>query len=590
MALTLNSPGVFLNENDTSQVTQGPITVGAALVGPTVKGPVNIPTVVTTYSQYKSLFGATFSDINGNTQEYLTSIAAYNYFQQGGTSLLVTRVANGAYSAATASIAGTANTGSTQGNPSFILETISQGALMNSLAASGSLGYGISGSLGNSGSVDNVRWEITSANTASGQFSLNIRQGNDYNNKKTILESWANISLDPNSPNYIEYIIGNQAQIPSQDASGNWYLKTTGSYVNNSSYIRVKSVLTPTPTYLDTLGQPKAQYTASIPLIGSGTLEGGFTAATGTVSATVTGSMFDQIPSTANVAIQGVIATDYTASIGLLSNKDDYQYNVVYAPGLTLQNASSVLGTLISNTQNRGDAIAVVDTVAYNVTNTNTVTSYAQAVDSSYAATYYPWLQMRSIETGKLVWTPASTVVPAAYEYNDKVGQPWFAPAGISRGSLPTVVQPERKLTAADRDILYNGKVNPIAIFPGQGAAIYGQKTLQSANSALNRVNVRRLLIELKQNINQVASTLLFEPNTTATRNSFLNQVNPYLSYVQQKQGLYAFQVVMDDTNNTADIIDRNLLVGAIYLQPTKTSEFIVVDFNITPTGATFGA
>jgi phage tail sheath protein FI len=145
-------------------------------------------------------------------------------------------------------------------------------------------------------------------------------------------------------------------------------------------------------------------------------------------------------------------------------------------------------------------------------------------------------------------------------------------------------------LTTSDRDALYQGKVNPISILPGQGTVILGQKTLQSANSALNRVNVRRLLIELKANINQISSTLLFEPNTAATRNSFLNQVNPYLQFVQQKQGLFAFQVVMDETNNTADVIDRNQLVGAIYLQPTKTSEFIIVDFNITPTGATFGA
>lgn len=628
MALTLNSPGVFLNENDSSQVTQGPITVGAALVGPTVKGPVNIPTVVTTYSQYKSVFGATFTDVNGTTQEYLNSIAAYNYFQQGGTSLLVTRIVSGTYAPAVAYVesGGTTGsfsgalanviTGSLTGSAAFVLETISQGSMMNFLADSrlvsasfgtnGTLGLvgasgdvsssltqayfaGASGSLV-SGSSDNIRWEITAANTSTGQFTLSIRQGNDYDNRKSVLETWANLSLDPNSPNYIEYIIGNQTRNIAVDAGGNFYLQLTGSYANNSSYIRVKSVPNPTPNYLDSLGQAKNQYTASIPRVGTGTLKGAFIQAQGTVSSTVTGSMFDQIPTSTNQPIQGVSSTDYTASIGVLSNKDEYQYNVIYAPGLTLQNSPGVLGTLVSNTQNRGDAIAVIDTVGYATNNTSTVITQAQSIDSSYAATYYPWLQLRSQETGKLVWAPASTVVPAAYEYNDKVGQPWFAPAGINRGALTTVVQPERRLTSADRDALYQGKVNPIAVFPGQGTVIYGQKTLQAANSALNRVNVRRLLIELKQNINQVAAGLLFEPNTTATRNSFLNQVNPYLSYVQQKQGLYAFQVVMDDTNNTADIIDRNMLVGAIYLQPTKTSEFIIVDFNITPTGATFGA
>jgi hypothetical protein len=410
MALTLNSPGVFLNENDTSQVTTGPISVGAALVGPTVKGPVNTPTVVTTYSQYKSIFGATFSDANGNTQEYLNSIAAYNYFQQGGTSLLVTRVVTGVYAPAEAYVESIATTGSLTGtisnvitgitaSTSFVLETLSQGSIMNltltspvvsasfngaartlnfvglSGDVSASLSASFNGPSGSlvSGSADNVRWEITAADVTSGQFSLSIRQGNDYDNKKTVLETWSNLSLDPNSPNYIEYVIGNQAsQITLNPSTGEWYLKTDGSYVNNSKYVRVKSVAKPTPNYLDALGQPKNEFTASIPAVGSGILKGAFVSAQGSVSTTVTGSMFDQIPQVAGVPIQGVLALDYTSSIGLLSNKDSYQYNVIYTPGLTLQNAPSVVATMISNTQDRGDAIAVVDTVAYNTTNIST--------------------------------------------------------------------------------------------------------------------------------------------------------------------------------------------------------------------------
>jgi phage tail sheath protein FI len=593
MAVTLNSPGIFLNENDSSQITTGPIAVGAALVGPTVKGPVNIPTVVTTYSDFKSKFGASFVDPLGTTTEYLTSIAAYNYFQQGGSSLLVSRVVNGAYAPATSVISGSVYSGSI--SSSFVLETLSQGSIMNNLSSdyatagtSASLYSGSSALV--SGSSDNIRWEITAANTSSGQFSLSIRQGNDYEGSKTVLESWNNLSLDPNSPNYIEYVIGNQASQLTKDGAGVFYLATTGSYSNNSRYVRVKSVPNPTPNYLDPTGKPKEQYIGLIPAIGSGSYFGGFTAATGDVNTSVTSSMFENIPTLPNLPIQGVVSDNYTSSISALSNKDLFQYNVVYMPGVTLQNATTLISTLVSNTQQRGDAIAVIDTVGYNQPSTNTAIGLAQTIDSSYAATYYPWLQMRSQETGKLVFCPPSTVVPAAYEFNDRVGQPWFAPAGINRGALPTVVQPERRLTVSDRDILYQGKVNPIGVLPGQGTVILGQKTLQSSNSALNRVNVRRLLIELKSNINQISSTLLFEPNTTATRNSFLNQVNPYLQFVQQKQGLFAFQVVMDETNNTADVIDRNQLVGAIYLQPTRTSEFIIVDFNITPTGATFGA
>jgi uncharacterized protein len=186
------------------------------------------------------------------------------------------------------------------------------------------------------------------------------------------------------------------------------------------------------------------------------------------------------------------------------------------------------------------------------------------------------------------VWSPASTMIGGVYAFTDASSEPWFAPAGINRGGLSTVITAERKLSQGNRDTLYKGNVNPIATFPGQGVVVYGQKTLQKQASALDRVNVRRLLIALKSYIGQVAQNLVFEQNTAATRNAFLSQVNPYLETVQQRQGLYAYRVVMDDSNNTPDVIDRNQMVGAIYLQPTKTAEFIILDFNVLPTGATF--
>ena len=173
MAETLISPGVFLNENDLSQITQGPIAAGAAILGPTVTGPVNIPTLVTTYSDYKSLFGAAFIS-GGANYEYLTSIAALNYFEQGGDSLLVTRVASGSYTAATSSILGA------NGTASFQLETLSKGDIMNNVG-----GTSVNGSLP-SGSSSNVRYEIIASSSGSGLFSLIIRRGDDYNNSKTI--------------------------------------------------------------------------------------------------------------------------------------------------------------------------------------------------------------------------------------------------------------------------------------------------------------------------------------------------------------------------------------------------------------------
>ena len=217
-------------------------------------------------------------------------------------------------------------------------------------------------------------------------------------------------------------------------------------------------------------------------------------------------------------------------------------------------------------------------------------TGTAASVDNSYVSAYWPWLQLVDPDSGQLVWTPASTLIPGVYAFNDKTSEAWFAPAGINRGGLSNVVQAERKLTQTNRDDLYTGKVNPIATFPGRGVVVFGQKTLQSSASALDRVNVRRLLIELKSYISQIADNLVFEQNTAATRNNFLSQVNPYLESVQQRQGLYAFKVVMNDSNNGPDVIDRNELRGAIYIQPTKTAEFIYLDFNILPTGAEFPA
>lgn len=578
MAETLLSPGVLTRENDQTLITQGPITAGLALLGPTVKGPVNIPTLVTSYSDYKSKFGGAFESASIQ-YEYLTSIAAYNYFQQGGQTALITRVVSGSYSPADATVRSIAHPDSS----SFELETLSHGDLMNN---SGSIGA--SGSL-ISGSSDNIRWEVGSLDSGSGQFSLIIRRGDDNQKSKTILETWNNLTLDPNSPNYIEAVIGNQRPEFLTDGDGVPYIANTGSFVNNSRYVRVKSVTNPTYNYLDNNGNFKPEYTASLPQVGSGSLEGAFENGQGGVygngaNGNTRLKMFDEIDVS---SIQGLEASYYTASLALLQNQDEYDYEVLVMPGVTIENGSAATTTAIDTVTDRGDSIAVVDTRDYGATISQTVTS-AATVDSSYAATYWPWVQTLSAETGKLVWVPASTLIPGVYVTNDRLGAEWFAPAGFNRGGVGGAIQAERKLTPANRDTLYLGKVNPIASFPGQGPTIFGQKTLQTKSTALDRVNVRRLLIELKRTIGQIGEGLLFEQNTAATRNRFLAQVNPYLESIQQRQGLFAYRVVMDETNNTADVIDRNQMVGQIYIQPTRTAEFIVLDFNVTPTGVEF--
>ena len=588
MAETLISPGVLARENDMSQLTTGPVQAGAAIIGPTVKGPAEVPKMVTSYSDYVAQFGAAFTS-GSDEFSYFTSISAYNYFQNGGATLIVSRAVPTAMTAATSSFISNSRAAGGVVQNVFTLETLGEGDYNNS--ANGLygpfgqvMGTGNTGSNNTllSGSADNLRWEITTPDTASGVFSLVIRRGDDTLKSKRVLETFANLSLDPKASNYIAKVIGDQKQV-KRGSGTDLYLQTTGSFPNASKYVRVAAVNLKTPDYLDNAGNAKTQFTASIPVA----MSGAFGGASGSMVKTNTKNLYYQEIS--NTDTQGLDGHDYTDPINILANRDDFRYNLISTPGLLYENATHAtpLNLLISNTENRGDNIIVMDLVNYNSTVTQ-VGQQAASLDTSYAAAYWPWLQITDPDTRQLCWVPASTMIPGVYAYNDRAGEAWFAPAGINRGGLGTVRQAERKLTQTNRDTLYTTKVNPIATFPGTGVVVFGQKTLQTKASALDRVNVRRLLITLKNYISQIADTLVFEQNTAATRNNFLTQVNPYLESVQQRQGLYAFKVVMDDSNNTPDVIDRNQLIGAIYLQPTKTAEFIYLDFNILPTGATF--
>ena len=664
------SPGVFQNESDQSLVQRGIQGTATAIVGPTVLGQPFVPTYVTSYSEFVQKFGETFKS-GSYYYEYLTSLTAKDFFQNGGQTLLVTRIISGTsglstyasssvssvatltagtaatatlnltnaataqhsasingtytlsltgssaqdvYNILTASVAYSAISSSvvsasfstpnviftaipkgTVGNnyyytsgsttvlftggidvESFALETITWSNIMNN---SGSMSAGAL----TSGSATNVRWEVTSVNTGSGTFNLAIRQGNDNTAQPNYIETWPNLSLDPALPNFISRVIGDIKPVYRLDSDGSPFIDYTGSYANASQYVRVKSITIPNIDSIDNNGFFKSgSYSGSLPIVGSGSRGGGFGG--GTVATTTVQLMNESI---SNTNIQGFAPADYITAFNLLSNKDEYQFNVLLAPGVTLSNSAAA--TMISTCEGRGDAIAIVDTVAYGSTVTGATTA-AAGQSSNYAATYWPWIQLYSSTLGKSVWAPASTVMGGVLAFNDQVGAEWFAPAGLNRGGVPSVLKAERKLSQNDRDNLYNGNVNPLATFPGEGVVVFGQKTLQRKATALDRVNVRRLLIALKDFIGQVGKNLVFEQNTNVTRNRFLAQVNPYLESVVQRQGLYAYKVVMDDTNNTADVIDRNQLVGQIYIQPTKTAEFIILNFNVLPTGATFPA
>ena len=764
MAETLISPGVIARENDQSFVTAQPVERGAAIIGPAVIGPVERPTLISSFSSYQAIFGGALQS-GSNEYSYLTSIAANQYFQNGGTSLLVTRVTSGSFTSATSttiqnnvesatsglfgnilsgmaanqgsgsaapatytgvalntdsgagsgaqvqvvtsnsngiliigtltlgsggtslvngtytvSLAGGSGTGATAtvvvggeavssvtvvgvgsgfavgdvltiagsdlggsgtyslgaltqpqiltevqsiivtedgagyaandavsitagdiGSPSvapvitltdamienqsaFELETISEGVLLNNTYPLGSDtgGLNLAGGALVSGSVDNIRWEILSANTASGVFSLAIRRGNDDTNNKVILEQYNNISLDPFASNYIGRAIGDVSTTLVTEGSDT-FLQESGSFPQISNYVRVKSVNAATPNYFDNNGIAKSEFTSSIPVVGSGSFDG---AVGSNIPVGRAANFYQNISAT---DAQGLVGSDYTNAIALLSDTDSYQYNVLSVPGLNYQDHATQVNSVMNNTIARGDAIAVIDLVRYNQP-IATVTTQAAGIDNSYSAAYWPWLQTVDPNSGQLVFIPASTFIPGVYAFTDASSDPWFAPAGITRGGMGQVVRAERRLTSTNRDTLYEANVNPIATFPQQGVVVFGQKTLQKAASALDRVNVRRLLITLKDFISQIADNLVFEQNTIATRQNFLTQVNPYLESVQQRQGLYAFKVVMDESNNTPDVIDRTELVGQIFLQPTRTAEFIMLDFNVLPTGATFPA
>ena len=591
MAEAIISPGVYTNENDQSAVSQGPVVVGAAIVGPTVNGVPYVPTIVTSYSDYIAKFGTTFENGTNGAAEYFTSIAARNYFENGGNTMLVTRITHtGTGSTALSSFASASVASSGALATSFTLETLAWGAQMNNAG-----GTVVSGALP-SGSADNVRWEVSNVNYNLGTFTLLVRSGNDNNAQKNILETWTNLSMDVNQPNYIARVIGDTKPVYTYSAvDGQGYIEYNGDFPNQSRYIRVATVpQVQYNTFTNNGNYNAAAYSSSLPAPGSGSLNGAFNG--GIPDTDLTGSryMYENIISGVTNA-QGFTSADFAPALSLLNNTDEYQFNLLFAPGLFLNGGNAAINLGANNAdpiavcEGRADALAVVDTLPYGGTIVGAATA-ANASNSSYGATYWPWCQVFSSAMGKLVWVPASVLMGGVFAFTDEVSAPWFAPAGITRGGIPNVIKVERKLSLNDRNTLYVDNVNPLATFPGEGVVVFGQKTLQQKASALDRVNVRRLLIALKNYIGGVGRSLVFEQNTAVTRNAFLNQVNPYLDNVVQKQGLYAYKVVMDESNNTPDVVDRNQLIGQIYIQPTKTAEFIILDFTILPTGVEFPA
>ena len=574
MAEKIVSPGVFTNEIDQSFLPAAIGEIGAAVIGPTVKGPAFVPTVVSSYSEYVQIFGETYVSASNN-YTFLTSHAAKEYLRHGNT-LTVCRVMSGSsYAQATSSVV----SASTE---IFKLYTHGHGTVENSSGSEDSNGI-----LAN-GTTNNIRWEVNGLNNRKGTFNLVIRQGNDTTKRKQILETWNNLSMDPNAKNFVSKVIGD-SELTIAGSSPDRYLQPSGAFPNKSKYVFIKmNNAFLTPNYLDNAGQTSsAAFTASLPQNGSGSFG---TGDDGEIKHPMT--WYEDIAQDTQGITVGAASTEYggyRTALDLLGNPDEFDMNLVMMPGIVNDqtNHSSVIDYAIQKAEDRADCLVLADPGGYGQAISSAVTQ-AEGYDSNYAAMYYPWVQVLDNNTGMYRWAPPSTVLGGVFAFNDKVAQPWFAPAGLNRGGLDGVIQTERKLTHNNRDTLYEGNVNPIATFPGQGICAWGQKTLQKKSSALDRINVRRLLIRVKKFIASSSRFLVFEQNNAATRTRFLNIVNPFLENVQSQSGLNAFKVVMDDTNNTPDVVDRNILYGQLFLQPTKTAEFIVLDFVVQPTGAAF--
>ena len=520
--------------------------------------------------------------------------------------------------------------------------------------------------------ISNVKAAGEDGSTDYSTFTVTIRSFGDTDKRKSVVETFNNVNLDPASPNYIAKRIGDRWNEISPDGK----ITENGDYTNRSKFVRVEmsensvgnpisaapfghgaytnpiratndaqaqqipAVVYQTGSVVNTSSSPinfsgfdfetfgvaddNRQYLKPIPLsaqIGANEIfafdtNGGLSlgALTGSNSADMVKRQFvlafQEGFDGLNPTIQANISTPisaantqgfncataaatgtqaYTKAINAISNADEFDINLVVTPGIIRSLHPTITNRVIDMVEDRQDCFYIADFVEVNASITE-VTEKANEVDSNYVATYYPWIKTVDANTNKLISVPPSVLMPAVFAANDRLAAEWFAPAGLNRGGIIGAVSVLNRLTHSERDTLYENKVNPIAAFPGQGIVAFGQKTLQDKASALDRINVRRLLITVKKFIASTSRFLVFEQNTATTRGRFLNTVNPYLEAIQQRQGLYAFRVVMDESNNTPDVIDRNILAGQIFLQPAKTAEFIVIDFNILPTGASFNA
>jgi len=320
-------------------------------------------------------------------------------------------------------------------------------------------------------------------------------------------------------------------------------------------------------------------------------------------------------PFSNDIVGEGTVQKNYASNsirraIDTVSDPEFVDMNLLTVPGLT---DPTLTEHMIQVCSDRGDAMAIIDIPNVYTPFTETKAAYQsfknrlgsvseavsnlenREINSSYACTYYPWVQVRDTVSNALLWVPPSVVALGTFASSEAQSEVWFAPAGFNRGGLsegsaglPVVAVTER-LTSKDRDDLYDANINPIASFPNEGIVIFGQKTLQTTPSALDRINVRRMMIFVKKQISAVANGILFDQNVRVTWNRFIAAADPILTSVQNRLGISEYKLILDDTTTTPDLVDQNIVYAKVYVKPAKAIEYIAIDFVITNSGAAFG-
>lgn len=282
----------------------------------------------------------------------------------------------------------------------------------------------------------------------------------------------------------------------------------------------------------------------------------------------------------------------YLSGIRTFDNPEQITINLFATPGINFSDNISLVSEAIDMIENeRGDSLYVIDAPDLPATDgyANDIVGLldSTSIDSNYSATFGPWIEMDDSDNATRVFLPPTGEVLKAIAFTDKTKYPWFAPAGLTRGA--TAARRARKsLKASERDSMYAGRINPLTTFPNVGVAIFGQKTLQVRESLLDRINVRRMLLEVRKLVSNIAVRLVFEQNDQTVRDEFIAKVTPILDNIRRERGLFDFRVIMDDTLNTPESVDRNELYGEILLKPIAAVEFIGIGFTITPSGASF--